>query len=410
MATNLGIPDTPLVVLPADIETWGEDAARRHVGQVLDKVALGLTQNRSVNQAGPLETVPRESGEFRNVNTVQELFREKQWTDGLPIIAPTEDLVQAMMATAKKPPQEIVASLAPQWGAATIEKLAVNAVMAGCRPEYFPVVVAAVEAMAEPAFNLQLHSTCTSSTTPLFIVNGPVRKALEMDSGFGVFGSTARPNATIGRALRLIRLNIGGQVAGHTDMSTFGFPGGGNNLCIAEDEGRHPWEPLHVQRGFRAEDSTVTVFGADGFQDVHHTRVVTPRGVLTIIAHSVAWMGSRAFHVDPRDVGYIVVILNPDHARKMADAGFSLRDVQLFLLDNARFPVEYVPEESLWRLERWGNRSRIVDGYVYMAAAPEQFVVLVSGGPGGGSSGQPALVIHGNPQDWKMVTKKIEYS
>ena len=412
IAQNLGLARDQLVILPEDFEWWKEDQARAYAKGVVEEVVRGFTRKN--------QQVKKAKGEGWNTGTlaaavvkkledpeaVQELFLEKQWTDGLPIVAPTEDRVQAMMATAKRMPQDIVTFLAPQWGAATIEKLAVNAVMAGCRPEYFPVVVAAVEAMAEPDFDLQLHSTCTSSTTPLIIVNGPVRKQINMNSGHSVFGSIAPANAAIGRALRLIRLNIGGQIPGLIDKSTFGFPGG-YSLCIAEDEESNPWEPLHVQRGFKAGDSTVTIAGVMSFQDVHTHRAREAESLLTIIAHSVAWMGCTAFHVNPRDIGYVLIILPPDIAQRLAEEGYSLRDVQLFLRDNSRMPLADMPQEVVPHLERLG---RIDGDHVYIGGRPEQFVVFVAGGFNGGGSGELATIMHANPQDWKIITKTIELS
>ena len=336
---------------------------------------------------------------------VQELFLQKQWTGGLPIVVPTEERIQAMMATAKRKPQEVVAFLAPQWGAATVEKLAVNAVMAGCRPEYFPVVTAAVEAMADPEFDLLLHAASNSSATPLAVVSGPVRNALTMNSGYGVFGSVAQANATIGRALRLIRLNIGGQIPGLTDMSTFGHPGE-YSLCIAEDEEHSPWEPLHVQRGFRAEDSTVTVAWLKTFQGLGNQHAKQMESLLTIIASSIAWMGCRHYPSDSRDVGDVLIVLSPGYAQRFAAAGFSLRDMQLFLRDRARLPLEEFPQELVPHLQR----GRRIDGrHVYLAARPEQFVIFVAGGFSA-DRGELAAVMHTNPHDLKIITTKIGFS
>ena len=401
LAHGLGVAREQMVILPGDFELWAEDRVRASAQGVLEEVARGLTRkeqrtNGATGEGGDLLEL------VGDPEAVQELFLQKQWTDGLPIVVPTEERIQAMMATAKRKPQEVVAFLAPQWGAATVEKLAVNAVMAGCRPEYFPVVTAAVEAMADPEFDLLLHATSNSSATPLAIVNGPVRKALTMNSGYGVFGSVAQANATIGRALRLIRLNIGGQIPGLTDMSTFGHPGE-YSMCIAEDEENSPWEPLHVQRGFRAEDSTVTVVWLKTFQGLGNQHAKQPDSLLTIIASSLAWMGCRHYPSDSRDVGDVLIVLSPGYAQRFAAAGFSLRDMQLFLRDRARLPLEEFPQELVPHLQRGGR----IDGrHVYIAARPEQFVIFVAGGFSA-DRGELAAVMHTNPHDLKIITKKI---
>src|SRR5262249_55107557 len=188
----------------------------------------------------------------------QEMFFARGWTDGLPVVTPTAEKVARMIAAAGRPADELIGPIPPRWRKATIEKIAINAVIAGCRPDYFPAVLAALEALLEPDVQLYGIQTATNTTTPLIIVNGPIVEDLDMNSGGNLFGAGRRANATIGRAVQLVLRNIGGDIAGETDMATHGQPGK-FTFCIAEAEKNSPWTPFHVDAGFAATDSTVTV-------------------------------------------------------------------------------------------------------------------------------------------------------
>ena len=406
LAENLGMARGQMVVLPKDFSFWPDESIRAYAPEVVGDVVQGLT-HREQRAASMTSGQSDEVGILEDSESAQEIFLERQWTDGLPIVPPTGDRVREMMGAVNRDPQDAVASLAPQWRPATIEKIAVNAVMAGCRPEYFPVVVAAVEAMADPAFDLIAHATCTSSSTPIFIVNGPVRESINLESGYALFGSAAHANATISRALRLIRRNIGGQIPGLTDMTTFGFPGGGQNLLIAENEELNPWEPLHVQRGFRPEDSTVTVATVVTFQNMCHNRTTLPESQLAVIASGIAQMGYKDYQNSPLDVGNVLVMIAPAYAQWFNEAGFTRQDIQSFLRDKSRVPLEELPPELIPNAEAGGR----IDGrWVYSVARPEQIVVFVAGGYNGFRVGtEPAIVMHTNHQRWEFVTKKIAW-
>ena len=189
---------------------------------------------------------------------IYEHFYAKGWTDGLPIIPPTEDLVGETLRYTDRAPEETVVELPPRGGAATVEKIAVNAVMAGCMPEYLPVLIAAAKAVAEPQYNLYGRQTTTHPGAHLVIINGPIRGELGVNCHRNVLGQGFRANATIGRALRLLLITVGGGVPGVTDMATHGHPGK-YSYCIGEDEEGSPWSPLHADRGFDPGTSTVTV-------------------------------------------------------------------------------------------------------------------------------------------------------
>ena len=181
-----------------------------------------------------------------------DVAERQGWGDGLPLIPPTADLVQAMFDGSAEPPAAVVGVVEPRRGEATIEKIAVNAVMAGCKPEYFPAVVAAVRAVCEPRFNLYALNTTTCCATPALMINGPARHALGIECGYSCLGHNGRANATIGRALRLVMRNVGGAIPGAVSKSTFGQPGR-VSLCFGEWEEKSPWEPFHVRRGFQRD-------------------------------------------------------------------------------------------------------------------------------------------------------------
>ena len=202
-----------------------------------------------------------------------ELFFERGWTDGLAIVPPTQDLVEAMIRASGREPQEEIGEIPPVQGIATIEKLAINSVMAGCRSEYFPIVIAAVEAMLVPEHNLNGVQTTTHCCVPLVIVNGPIATQLKFNASDGVFGNGFRANGTVGRAIRLILWNLGGNVPGEVDKSTQAHPGKWS-FCIAEKEDASPWSPFHVERGIETGKNAVTVF-SDTAADLDFQRFET---------------------------------------------------------------------------------------------------------------------------------------
>lgn len=197
--------------------------------------------------------------EIASADDVAEFMFDQGFSDGLPVVPPTPERVMRMLAGTKRAANEVIAIMPPNMGEATIEKIAINAVMAGCKPDYLPVVIAALEAVCTDEFNIHGVMATTMGASPVIVVNGPIRDRLGMNSGLMALGTGNRANATIGRAVRLAIRNIGGSKPGGTDRSTLGSPMK-FTMCFAEAEERSPWAPLHVERGFKAEDSVVTVF------------------------------------------------------------------------------------------------------------------------------------------------------
>jgi hypothetical protein len=324
---------------------------------------------------------------------INEYFRARRWSDGLPIVPPTESRVLAMLAGAKDDPERSIGRLPPLWADLTVEKVAVNAVMAGCEPAYLPVVCAAMDALCDPAFNLYSIQATTHPVAPLLVVSGPIVRAIGLNAGAGVFGPGWAANATIGRAIRLILMNVGGAWPGEGDMATQGQPGK-YTYCIAENEAVSPWEPLHVERGFDPADSVVTVFGGEGPHNVNDHVSQTAGGVLGVIAQSMATLGSNAKWV-LRDASYLVV-LGPEHAATIAGDGFTKADVQRFLYETARLPLRELQRGGMWGMHDWPGWMRAVtdpEARLPSVPAPEAILVVVAGGPGKHSSIVPNFSI-----------------
>ena len=312
---------------------------------------------------------------------VQTLYLERGWGDGLPLVPPTIARVEAMLAAVALEPQQVVGEIPPNWGAATAEKLAINAVMAGCLPAYFPVVVAAVEAMADPVFNLYAIQATTHPCAPLVIVNGPIRNGLGFNSGSGAYGPGWRPNAAVGRALRLALLNVGGAHPGSGDMSTQGAPSK-YGFCVAENEEANPWEPLHVERGFAPNQNTVTVVAGEPPHNINDHTGSSAEDILTIFAGAIAVTGANNAYTG----GETLLALGPEHAATIARDGMGKRDIADWLGRKAVVPLERYTEETL--LERFGG---IPTGPVPMVRSPEDLAIIVLGGPGKHSSWVPTF-------------------
>ncbi len=238
-----------------------------------------------------------------------EAMWERGWTDGLPVVTPTESRVLAMLGGTARRPDEVVAVVPPNLVSVTVEKVAVNAVMAGCRPEYLPVVLAAIEAACTDEFNIHGVLATTYSVGPVVIVSGPVARAIGVNSGVNVLGQGYRANSTIGRALQLVVRNIGGGLPGGVDRATLGNPGK-VGLCIAEDEEGSPWEPLSVWRGVPAGRSAVTVVAGGGVRTAADQLSRTAEDLTRNLARSLRGQDS-------------LLIVSPDHGRLYREAGWS---------------------------------------------------------------------------------------
>ena len=313
-------------------------------------------------------------------------FVRRQWCDGLPIVAPSRPRVEAMLAAARADGEESLGLMAPLWRECTLEALAVNAVMAGCEPAAFPVVVAAAEALLDPSFNLFGVQATTHPVAPLVIVSGPIAARIGVHSGAGCFGPGFRANATIGRALRLALLNIGGAWPGRHDMATQGSPAK-FTYAVAELEDTSPWEPLHVTLGFPREQSVVTVFGGEAPHNVNDHVSTTAVGILNNVADVATTLGSNVGWYFSQ--AQLLVVLGPEHAATVAADGFSKADVQRFVFEHARQPLGRLKLGGMYGMHEWPTWMRLVtDDDVRLPKVPsaDDVYVMVAGGPGKHSS------------------------
>ena len=315
---------------------------------------------------------------------INEWFLNNDLTDGLPIVPPTEARVAAMTAYVERElgwkAGDVIGTLAPKHGHATIEKIATNAVMAGCKPEYMPVIIACVKAVADPKFNLDAVQTSTHNTSPLPIVNGPVCKAIDLNCGYNHTGSRWRATSTIGRALQLCMINIGG-TPGSINIHTQGHIARFEH-CIAENEDENPWQPLHVERGYTADTSVVTLIPACPAAMIDDNGgSQTAKDLLRTLASSIAYVGNR----NTNGEGQPLLILCPQHARLLANGGYSKTEVKRFVWEFARIPFGSIPRGNLTSFSK-----KMLKQYadfepafgVPIADKPDDIVIVVMGGTG----------------------------
>jgi hypothetical protein len=294
-----------------------------------------------------------------------------------------------MLRFVEEPPGQVIATLAPRNGEATVERIATNAVMAGCRPEYMPVIVTAVRAVAEPAFNLNGMQSTTHPCAVFVLVNGPIGRELSINSGHNCFGQGRRANAAIGRAMRLVLQNIGGGTPGEGDKATQGTPAK-YTYCIAENEAANPWEPLHVEQGFAPEDSTVTVAAAEGPHNIQEHFSTTGLSILQTMAGALRQSGSN--NIGFRR-GTPFVVFGPEHAETVARDGYSKEDVKRFLWEHSKLMAADWPSD--WRKEPH-FASQLLDDFGHqdwtaVCMRPSDLYVIVAGGAGKHSCWLPTV-------------------
>ena len=306
------------------------------------------------------------------VEDAVELCYTKGWTDGLPVVPPTEEKVLRFLEVANRHPSDIIGVEPVRGRVITAEKVAINAVMAGCRPEYMPVVIAAVECMVQPEYNLHGSSASTGGSAPLIVVNGPVRDRLGFASGHNIFGPgpDRRANATVGRALRLLLINVLENHLGVLDRSTLGHPGK-YTYCIAEDEENSPWEPLHVERGFRLESSTVTLFTSLGPTQLEQRPAGTPQALLTAVVDSMFGFGQGH--------GELLLMVSQEHGGFFRDAGWSKAQVREFVHERARRTAQEWASVYKAEVPLPGAENEMIP----VLKSPESLILLAGGGSGG---------------------------
>ncbi len=311
----------------------------------------------------------------------QELALQERWTDGLPVLPPTEDVVRRLIASTPYRPSDVIGVLAPKNREATVELAAVNAAMAGVTPEGFPYLVAALEAICEDAFNLYGVATTTGSIIPMIIVNGPSRDRAGIDYRDGCMGGAAGAgSATIGRALSLCLRNIGGQLVGVTSRSVFGQPARPAGLCFGEWEERSPWPSLARQLGFGPDEDVVTVHGGMGSHPMADINCDDAHELLYLLAKTISFPLGNKFLAPTAGNGQTVIAVNPEWARRFGAVFPDIADCQAYLHEHAWQALELWPESGRQILRRNGRVDE--QGRVHLNERPDQIVLVVCGGLG----------------------------
>jgi hypothetical protein len=316
----------------------------------------------------------------------QDLAWDRGWTDGLPVAPPTPERVRALVDATGLAPDHSLGKVAPGWGEATIEAVAINAAMAGCWPSLMPAVLASLRCVLHPEFNLNGVQGTTNPCAPLAILNGPIRAREGFHVGTGALGGGSRANAALGRAMRLVLWNIGEGKPGVVDMATLGHPGKWC-YCVAENEEDSPWETMAQDRGFAREDDVVTVFACDA----PHAMFLSgsPERMLKVLAQSLPRWSINMFYT----AGQLLLIVGPRVAHALAGYGMSLDDLRRFVFERARFSYEEMVEADVLHEEDetttyWGavsapwNLMRRREDRLPMVMSERDVHIVVAGGTG----------------------------
>lgn len=271
--------------------------------------------------------------ELAESEDIMEACYDRGWTDGLPVVPPTALRVMRMLNGTERAPEEIIGKMPPDNIPCSIEKLAINAVMAGCKPEYFPVVIASVEAALQDRFCMHGLLCTTYFSSPVMIVNGPISRQIGMNSGVNALGQGNRANATIGRALQLIIRNVGGGVPGGIDRATMGNPGK-YTYCFAEDESDEDWQSLSMDRGYQRKDSVISLFAGDGLQAILDQQSRTPESLAKSIAQSLRSVANTKIF----GLADAILVICPEHRRVFRQGGWSKSQVKEALYQELKTP------------------------------------------------------------------------
>jgi len=324
-----------------------------------------------------------------------EFCHAKGWTDGLPVIPPTTDRVRAMLEAVRLDAQHTVTTIAHRAVTITAEKVAINAVLAGCTPTYMPVVLAAIEAIGDPAWGYHGPGTSTGGAAVLIIVNGPIARDQGMNAGDNLFGPGWRANATIGRAVRLVMRNVCGSRPGTLDRATLGHPGR-LSYVIAENEAESPWPPLHVERGFRPDQSAVTIMAAEGPHQFYNQLSSTADGILTTLCDDMRISGNVVGQPQ------YCVILAGEHTRTIVQNGWTKAQVRQFIFEHTQNSVAHLKQtHRLAGAVQPGDETRLRP----LVESPDDVVVIAAGGAAGAFSAY--IPGWGSKRSSQAVTKEV---
>jgi len=430
-AKDRGMPGIRTLALPADkyyVARANKEELQPVADAFFDKMVDALTRPLTAEEAKPSQA--QQLHENANIKVtgkdyldasekVNDLFLDNRWADGLPIVPPTPELVKAMEAGTTRSPKDVLGQVAPKSGTATVEKIAINSVMAGAKPEYFPVILAAMEGFLDKHYDLTHVMASTGSFTPVVLVDGPIAKELNFNSGIGMLGHGWRANSTVGRAIQLSLLNLGQTWPQVNFMGLTGRLEAYTFYTFAEDTAKSPWEPYNVSQGFQAGDSTVTV-SSSGNPAIFGGGAVAPwtaQGVIDQIVTQIRSRGVAWPHAQKH-----ILVLHPDCAVELANHGYTRKSLQEYLYEQTRVPYEKLnkqvsfgegSEEEFIRTSVADGRIRpdraqiFLDnlkpgGMVPVVQSPDDFHIVVAGG----SPGYDLLFTYPGT-NWAHQTKKV---
>jgi hypothetical protein len=396
-ASNKGMPGVRIVSEPVPCECSIMEEAQAGIAQVMDQIIEALTKPLTAEEKSPQ---PKEKDNpsriiFRgNIEEINRFFYKRGWGDGLPLMPPTEGAVKEMLTGTDLPPEHIVGKVEPRLGKATVEKIAVNACMAGALPTHMPVLIACVEAILDPLSRFGTFGPSTGSWSPFWVINGPIRNDIHVNSSTGALSPGDIANAAIGRAMGLIIKNIGGARKGIEDMGVLGNPGK-YSMVIGEDEEKSPWEPLHTDQGLDRNESAVSFFCPNSYTQVW------PYG-----SDDKGILNSLTYNLQPGRGGLSCFILTPVHARALVQKGWTKDMVRKYVSEFARVPAYRHPRyyDTNKGIARQGTVPMNAMDPLAIIPNSDYIRILVAGGPGAFIGLVCGAALGGN----RWVTKRIE--
>ncbi len=373
-SSSRGMPGVRTVVESIPCECTIVADAEAGLSAVMDDIINALTRPLTAEEKSPRAREVEKPARIifkGDIGEVDQFYYRRGWTDGLPVIPPTEKAVSEMLAGTDLPPDYLVAEIVPRNGKATVEKIAINAVMAGCLPTYMPVLIAGVQALTAPDTTFGIWGVSTGSWAPFWIINGPVRNDLHLNSGSGTLSPGDKANAAIGRAMGLIIKNIGGIRKASEDMGCLGNPGK-YTLVMAENEEESPWEPLHVEYGFKKEDSTIGVAFPNTYTQMQ------PYG-----NDDQGIMRTLMYNLMPAVRGGYSLILPPMIAKTLAASGWKKQDIKAFIAQNGRVAAHELG--AFWAPRPGGlfaEKVPLIAPDSVPVLRPELMRIVVAGGAG----------------------------
>ena len=403
-ARAFGLPQFRYALMPEVLTGLAPEQIEQHISDALDRIVEVLTTDAEGESGEPAilkvraaEHLKIEAADaYEALEKMNRQFLEWEWGDGFPLIAPTPEKVQRMLKGTTRRPDDVITVLAPGNGLATVEKIAINAVMAGCEPVHLPILIATCEAYTGLGTRVRQMAMSTSSHAPLMVINGPIAKEIGINSKRCALGPglQSRHNIVLGRALRLMMINIGDCRPGHMDMDTIGSARK-FGMCVAENEEENPWDPFHAQKGFDKSASTVTIFPTRDEIDVHDLVNWTPEGVLNSLAYYAAIPGGEyivSTHPGLNPYYSLLLMMCPEHANICAKAGWGKKAVREYIYQHCRISAKRLMNKHRdtpdivrphWRWLLKLSDSELEQTILPVMENANDIEIIVVGGPAG---------------------------